>query len=121
MKWIWLLDRSNQPQSGGTIITIGNKDGEIRRMARVAFTENIQRHVECPPIEDLPGDTVREVLEAAFAQNPRARTYVLDDQGILRKHMQVFVNGEPVSDRMGLSDPIGVDGEVYVMQALSGG
>jgi molybdopterin converting factor small subunit len=89
-------------------------------VARVIFTANIQRHVECPARE-APGDTVGEVLRAVFAGNPRARGYVLDDQGALRHHMVVFVDGEQVRDRVGLSDPVAADGELYVMQALSGG
>ena len=89
-------------------------------MPRVVVTPNLQRHVACPPVE-VPGGTVREVLCAAFAGNERARGYVLDEQGALRKHMIVFVNGEQVRDRAGLSDPVPADGEVYVMQALSGG
>lgn len=89
-------------------------------MPRVVFTPNLQRHVACPPV-DVPGTTVREVLERAFAANPAARGYVLDDQGELRHHMVVFVNGQQVEDRSGLSDAVPDGGEVYVMQALSGG
>jgi hypothetical protein len=89
-------------------------------MARVVFTHNIQRHVACPPA-DIPGRTVREVFDALFTTNTRARGYVLDEQGELRKHMIVFINGEEVRDRIHLSDPVPTDGEVYVMQALSGG
>jgi hypothetical protein len=33
----------------------------------------------------------------------------------------VFVDGEQLADRTRLSDPVRADGEVYVMQALSGG
>jgi hypothetical protein len=89
-------------------------------MPRVVFTQNLQRHVACPPC-DVAGATVREVLDAAFAANPRARGYVLDDHGELRHHMVVFVDGAMVGDRVGLSDPVPPSGEVYVMQALSGG
>jgi molybdopterin synthase sulfur carrier subunit len=89
-------------------------------MVRVSFTPNLQRHVECPPRE-VAGSTVRAVLEAAFASNAKARGYVLDDRGALRKHMNVFVNGEQVQDREGLSDPVPEGADVYVFQALSGG
>ena len=89
-------------------------------MPRVFFTRNMQRHVECPPSQ-VAGHTVREVLEAVFDANPRARGYVLDEQGALRKHMVVFVNGDQIHDRERLSDPVSAEGEVYVMQALSGG
>lgn len=89
-------------------------------MATVAFTENIQRHVACPETE-AEGATVREVLERVFAGNPRARSYVLDDQSALRRHMIIFVDGKAIVDRTGLSDPVGANSRVYVFQALSGG
>jgi hypothetical protein len=89
-------------------------------MPRVVFTQNLERHVACPA-SDVAGATVREVLDAVFAANPRARGYVLDEHGELRRHMVVFVNGTMVGDRVGLSDPVPPTGEVYVMQALSGG
>lgn len=89
-------------------------------MARVVFTQNIQRHVACPPGESA-GATVREVLDAVFAANERARGYVLDERGALRKHMMIFVDGEQIQDRERLSDPVRADSEVYVLQALSGG
>lgn len=89
-------------------------------MATVVFTQNLKRHVECPT-ETVPGATVRAVLDAVFADNPRLRGYVLDDQGTLRHHMMVFVDGEPITDRRDLSDPVRTASEVYVMQALSGG
>jgi molybdopterin synthase sulfur carrier subunit len=92
----------------------------LSAIASVVFTQNIQRHVQCPATA-APGATVREVLDAVFEGNPRARGYVLDDQGALRVHMVIFVDGRQVRDRRGLSDAVSGDGEVYVMQALSGG
>jgi len=89
-------------------------------MPHVVFTPNLQRHVACPAAT-VPGATVRDALEAVFATNPRARGYVLDEQGALREHMAVFVDGEQVADRVRLSEPVRADAEVYVMQALSGG
>ena len=64
---------------------------------------------------------MRDALDAVFAENERARSYVLDDQGQLRRHMIIFVNGEMIRDRVALSDPVSPDAEVDVMQALSGG
>ena len=89
-------------------------------MARVTFTPNIQRHVVCPAAR-VTGDNVREVLDCVFTDNPVARSYVLDDQGALRQHMVVFINGNPVLDRVMLSDAVPSNAEVFVMQALSGG
>jgi sulfur-carrier protein len=89
-------------------------------MARVVFTPNIQRHVACPDSE-APGKTVREVLEGVFGQNPQARSYVLDDQAALRRHMTIFVDGIMIRDRAGLGDAVGETSTIYVFQALSGG
>jgi len=89
-------------------------------LVQVTFTQNIQRHVPCPQSR-VEGATIRDVLNAVFATNPAARGYVLDDQGAVRKHMTVFVNGQPIRDRTKLSDAVPPEAEVYVMQALSGG
>jgi len=89
-------------------------------VARVVFTQNLQALVRCPPAE-AAGATVRDVLEAVFAGNPGVRPYVLDDQGALRHHVVVFVDGVAVTDRVGLSDAVKPDGRLHVMQALSGG
>jgi molybdopterin converting factor small subunit len=89
-------------------------------MARVTFTANLARHLSCPQVE-VVGATVREVLDGVFAENEQARSYVLDDQAALRKHMAIFVNGNQIRDRAKLSDPVPPNGEIYVLQALSGG
>ena len=89
-------------------------------MARVVFTANLARHIAAEPVE-ASGATVREVLDAVFAGDEFARSYVLDDQFALRKHMNIFVDGNRVRDRVHLSDPVPDNAEVYVIQALSGG
>jgi len=89
-------------------------------MPQVVFTSALARHVDCPT-EEVPGATVREVLDAYFARHARARTYVLDEQGVLRQHVVVFVDGVQVKDRTRLEENVAPRAEVYVMQALSGG
>lgn len=89
-------------------------------MPRVSFTANLRRHLPVPDLE-VEGGTVREVLDKVFEENPRLRSYLLDDQGRLRKHVQCFVGSQSVEDRDGLGDRIGPDAVIHVMQALSGG
>jgi molybdopterin synthase sulfur carrier subunit len=62
-------------------------------MPRVVFTSNLQRHVSCPA-RDAAGETVSAVLQEVFDQEPRIRGYVLDEQGELRKHVFIFVDGQ---------------------------
>lgn len=89
-------------------------------MPRISFTANLQRHLALAPTE-VPGRTVAAALDRIFTDNPRLRSYLLDDQGRLRKHVAIYVNREPVRDRQHLSDPIESGDEVFVFQALSGG
>ncbi|MGO9421056.1 MoaD/ThiS family protein [Roseiarcus sp.] len=89
-------------------------------MARIVFTANLRRHVDCPESE-AAGSTVREALETVFRNNERLRGYVLDDQSALRRHVAIVVDGRPLTDRAGLTDPISPGSAIYVLQALSGG
>jgi hypothetical protein len=89
-------------------------------MPTVRFTDNIQRHVACPTRE-VEGGTVRDALNTYFSGNERARGYALDDQGKLRQHMAVFIDGRQVQDRDRLTDPVAPGAIIDVVQALSGG
>jgi hypothetical protein len=89
-------------------------------MPRVTFTPHLQRFLDAPP-RDVPGSTVAEALEHVFGENPRLRHYVLDERGAVRQHVTVFVGDAPAVDRVRLSDPVGSDTEIFVLQALSGG
>ena len=89
-------------------------------MATVRLTPHLKRHLEADSTQ-VPGGTVRSVLDAVFARNKQLRSYILDDEGALRQHVAIFVDDRRVTDRRALSDPVGDQSEVYVLQALSGG
>lgn len=89
-------------------------------MATVAFTPNLRRHVACDTVE-VEGTTLRQALDAAFARFPRARPYIVDEQGRLRRHVMVFVDGARVRDGEAQSDAIGPASQIFVMQSLTGG
>ncbi|WP_428421750.1 MoaD/ThiS family protein [Methylibium sp.] len=89
-------------------------------MVTVTFTAHLQRHVDCPR-HALQAATLAEALEQVFRTNPQARGYLLDDQGALRAHVAVFIDGQRARDRQRLSDTLRPDAEVHVLQALTGG
>jgi len=89
-------------------------------MATVRFTSTLVRHRPAPAL-DAPGQTVRAVLDTGLADDPLLKAYVLDEQGRVRKHVNIFVDGVMIRDRARLSDPVGPTSEIYVLQALSGG
>lgn len=89
-------------------------------MAKLVFTQQLKRFTEVPEI-DTAAATLREALEAAFRVNPQLRTYVLDEQGHLRRNVAIFVDGLRVRDRVALNDALSVASHVHVLPALSGG
>ncbi len=89
-------------------------------MATIHFTAHLMRHRDVRALE-APGAVLAEVFETAFADDPMLKAYVLDEQGRVRKHVQVYLDGAPIRDRRRLSDPVARASDIYVMQALSGG
>ena len=89
-------------------------------MVQVAFTPNLEKHLECPTLQ-VQGSCVREVLQACCQQNTELRGYILDDQNRVRKHIAVFVDGVMIKDKIGQSDKVSENSVVFVAQALSGG
>jgi hypothetical protein len=89
-------------------------------MPRVSFTPHLQRFLDAPPRE-VSGGTVGEALAQVFADNPRLRGYVLDEHGAVRHHVTVFVDDRAIHDRTHLSDAVGTETEIFILQALSGG
>lgn len=91
-------------------------------MPRAVFTPHLRRFFPAlSRAEDVPGATVREVLAELDRRYPGFALYVVDETGRLRRHVNVFVRGEPICDREALSDALAPGDEVFVVQALSGG
>lgn len=89
-------------------------------MARFHFGSQMARLVECSSAESDAHD-LRAAFDDIFAERPRLRGYVLDEQGHLRQHVAVFVDGQLVEDRERMDVVLSPQSEVYVLPALSGG
>ena len=89
-------------------------------MAQVHFTAWLRALAPKAPVH-AAGATVGEALAAMLEQQPQLRSYVLDDQGRLRKHVCIFADGTRLSQGAALEHRIQPDSKLYVMQALSGG
>jgi len=65
----------------------------------------------------IDGATVGELLRSLEQAHPAATGWILDERGVLRRHINVFVNGELVEQgaRVGAGD------RVDVLPAISGG
>ncbi|NII28411.1 MoaD/ThiS family protein [Pseudoflavitalea sp. X16] len=90
-------------------------------MPTVKFTYALKRFFPGLQQTAAQGDTLAAVLEEMESSYPGVRSYVLDEQGKLRQHVNIFIDGTMIKDRTTLSDPFSENSEIYIMQALSGG
>ena len=90
-------------------------------MAHVTFTRHLQRFFPTLAAGDVPGETVRALVDELERRHPGFAGYVVDETGRLRRHVNLFVGEEPVRDRAKLSDALASDSRVFILQALSGG
>ena len=90
-------------------------------MATVKFTALLQRfYPDLTALEMEAGD-VANLLQQLNDRYPKFKGYITDEQGRLRKHVNIFVNGKMIRDREALSDALNTTDEVFILQALSGG
>jgi sulfur-carrier protein len=64
---------------------------------------------------------VREVIDELERRQPGFASYIIDETGRLRRHVNVFIGDEPIRDRERLSDAVAPDDRISILQALSGG
>jgi sulfur-carrier protein len=67
------------------------------------------------PVEG--GDTVVELLRELERSQPAVGGWILDERGRIRRHLNVFVNGEQGAE----DTPVGPDDRIEVLPAISGG
>jgi molybdopterin converting factor small subunit len=68
-------------------------------------------------VHTVDGASVGDLLIALEQAHMPLRGWILDERGELRRHINVFVNG----DLGGQDTPVGADDRVDVLPALSGG
>jgi len=67
---------------------------------------------------DLPGADLGAVLDALDARWPGVKFRIVDERGCLRRHINLFVNTDMVTD---LGRRLSPTDEVMIVAALSGG
>jgi molybdopterin converting factor small subunit len=67
---------------------------------------------------EADGAMVADVLDDLDQRYPGIRFRMIDEQGRIRRHIRLFFDGEIVKE---LSHTLRADGELLIVQALSGG
>ena len=66
---------------------------------------------------EVPGDTVGRVIRALEGSHPKLRGWILDEQGRVRQHVNVFVNGERARE----DGAVGPGDRLQILPSISGG
>ena len=90
-------------------------------MAKVKFTSALNRFFPTLTELEIGGSTVRETLHNIEQSHPGILNYLVEDNGQLRKHVNIFLKGELIKDRKTLNDAVDRNDELLIFQALSGG
>jgi sulfur-carrier protein len=90
-------------------------------MAKLKFTSALKRFFPSLKEIEIDGGTVKEVLLNVEKVHPGISSYLVDDNGRLRKHLNIFIQGDLIKDRQNLKDTVKGSDELLIFQALSGG
>ena len=90
-------------------------------MARVSFTPHLRRYFDLPGTCQVEAADVAALVRELDARWPGLGFYITDEQGRLRQHVAVWVDGALVKDREQLGDAVSAESDVHILQALSGG
>lgn len=90
-------------------------------MAKVKFTAALKRFFPTLDEIEVEGDSVQGILEGVNEKYPGINNYILDEDGSLRKHVNIFLENDMINDREKLSDQVQPSDQILIFQALSGG
>jgi hypothetical protein len=88
---------------------------------RVQFTKHLRRYFPRLADGEFAGETVADVVRSLERAHPGLASYLTDDQGALRPHVNVFLGDDLIHDRERLGDKVPQGQTVSFFQALSGG
>lgn len=86
-------------------------------MALVRVRGQLKKLTADHPEHQLDGATVAELLRELERAHPAVGGWILDERGMIRRHINVFVNGEQGAE----TTAVGPDDQVEVLPAISGG
>jgi len=69
----------------------------------------------------MPASTVQELLDQVVEQYPSVKFHMVDSDGHLRKHFNIFVNNVHIRDLQGIETPLKADDKVILMASAAGG
>jgi molybdopterin synthase sulfur carrier subunit len=86
-------------------------------MATVRLRGQLEKLAGGDSEHEIAGDTVTELLKALEDTFDALEGWILDERGVLRRHINVFVNGELAEP----DSPVAEGDKIEILPAISGG
>lgn len=90
-------------------------------MATINFTSALKRFYPHLASVQIKASTVVDVLNDLDKTYPGMTDFLIDEHGVLRQHINIFIGDKLIEDRNNLSDLVRENDEILIFQALSGG
>lgn len=90
-------------------------------MPKVNFTSALKRFFPDLSSIEVEADNINELIAQIELKYPGIKSYLLDDTGSLRKHVNIFIGENLIQDEVSFTDDLSSKDEIYIFQALSGG
>ncbi|MEN9783229.1 MAG: hypothetical protein RJA24_572 [Pseudomonadota bacterium] len=94
-----------------------SKPASSRKPVQVLIPSALRSYTQSGRAE-AQGATLGALLDDLERQYPGIRFRMIDEQGRIRRHIRIFINGEQCHD---LATALDARAEVIIAQALSGG
>ena len=90
-------------------------------MATVRIPSPLRRYTNSQSKVETNGGNIGELLNNLEAQYPGLKAKLCDDNGNIKRYVNVFVNDEEIRTLQGSETPVGEKDEVSIIPAMAGG
>jgi molybdopterin converting factor small subunit len=90
-------------------------------MATVRFPVVMKYYVDNQSEFSVPASTAGELIEMIIRQYPSVKFHLVDANGNLRRHFNIFINGVHIRDLSGMETPLKEEDKVILMASAAGG
>jgi len=90
-------------------------------MPNVRFPNVMKFYVNNQSEFNVPASTINELIEKVIRQYPSIKFHLVDSDGNLRRHFNIFVNGTHIRDLDGMETRLNDNDKVILMASAAGG
>ena len=90
-------------------------------MATIRIPSPLRRYTNSQSKVETNGGNVGELLNNLEAQYPGIKSKLCDDNGNIKRYVNIFINDEEIRTLQGSETPVGEKDEVSIIPAMAGG